>query len=120
MKTNVGIDIESVERFQNMISKEKLKLLKNIFFEKEYLYATNKVNTAQSLTGIWCAKEAVVKSFSSIKLFSIRDVEIICKKGTAPQANVNFSFEKGFKYSIAISISHTKDYATAISILTIY
>ena len=118
MKTNVGIDIESVERFQKMISKEKL--LKNIFSEEEYQYAINKVNTAQSLTGIWCAKEAVIKSFSSIKLLTIREVAVICKKDTAPKASINFSFEKEFKYDLAISISHTKDYATAISVLTVY
>ena len=118
MKLLVGTDIESVLRFKKLLE-FKRKLLKNIFFESEYNYAINKVNPEQSFTGIWCAKEAVVKSFGQFKVINIRNVEIICSKNCAPKAIIkNFSVED-LKFNISISISHTKEFATATSVLTI-
>jgi holo-[acyl-carrier protein] synthase len=72
MKILVGTDIESVQRFKILVKSEK-NLVKNIFFESEYNYAISKVNPEQSFTGIWCAKEAVVKVFSQIKLITVRE-----------------------------------------------
>ena len=118
MKISVGTDIESVQRFK-MLIKSKKNLVKNIFFESEYNYAINKVNSEQTFTGIWCAKEAVVKSFGQFKVINIRNVEIICSKNCAPKAIIkNFSLED-LKFNISISISHTKEFATATAILLI-
>lgn len=119
MRLLVGTDIESVDKFKKLIE-IKRKLIKNIFFESEYNYAINKVNSDQSLTGIWCAKEAVVKSFSQFKLITIREVEIICIKNCAPKAIIRNLKVKDLNFNISISISHTKEYATAIAVLTIF
>jgi phosphopantetheine--protein transferase-like protein len=117
MKIYVGTDIESVKRFKNLAETEKA--LKNIFFKNEYNYAKNKSSFEQSLTGIWCAKEAVVKSFSPIKTLNVKDVEIICKKNTAPKVLIKKNKKPELKFEITISISHNKDYATAVAVLTI-
>lgn len=118
MKLLVGTDIESVDRFKKLIQQKK-KLIKNIFFESEYNYAFNKSNSVQSLTGIWCAKEAVVKSFSQFKVITIKNVEIICSKNSAPKAIIKNFPTEDLKFNISISISHTKEFATAVAILTI-
>ena len=119
MKLLVGTDIESVDRFKKLLQL-KTKSIKNIFFESEYNYAINKTNSDQSLTGIWCAKEAVVKSFSQFRLITIREVEIICIKNCAPKAIIRNVKANDLKFNISISISHTKDFATAIAVLTIF
>jgi len=116
MKLLVGTDIESVDRFKKLLQ-SKSQLLKNIFFESEYNYAINKNNSEQSLAGIWCAKEAVVKSFSQIKSVNIKDVEIICAKNQAPTVLIEKIHQSDFKFEISISISHTKDFATAMAVL---
>ena len=113
MRLLVGTDIETVDRFKKL-------LIKNIFFESEYNYSINKANREQSLAGIWCAKEAVVKSFSQIKLITVREVEIICAKNSAPKAIIKNLKVKDLNFNISISISHTKEYATAIAVLTIF
>ena len=118
MKLLVGTDIESIVRFKKIVDL-KTKLLKSIFFENEINYALNKVNTSQSLTGIWCAKESVVKSFSKISKLAVTDVEIICSKGCAPSVIVHNLKVKKIKFEISISISHTKEFATAIAVLLI-
>ena len=117
MKLLVGTDIESVDRFKKMLQLKR-KLIKNIFFESEYNYAISKINPEQSLAGIWCAKEAVVKSFSQIKSLNIKDVEIICFKNHAPKVSIEKLEQNNF--NISISISHTKNFATAVSVLSIF
>ena len=118
MKIYVGTDIESVRRFKNLVEIES-KALKNIFFKNEYNYAINKSSFEQSLTGIWCAKEAVVKSFSPIITLNVKDVEIICKKNTAPKVLIKKNKILELNFDITISISHNKDYATAVAVLAI-
>lgn len=118
MRLLVGTDIESVDRFKKLIDFKK-KQLKMMFFENEISYALNKANSSQSLAGIWCAKEAVVKSFSEIHTFSVRDVEIICKKGFAPKVIIHNLKLENINYELSISISHTSKFANAIAILLI-
>ena len=119
MKLLVGTDIESIERFQKLMHTKK-KVLKSIFFDSEYNYAFNKSSPEQTLTGIWCAKEAVIKSFSQIKLLTTKEVEIICNTNEAPKVIINSSIEKALNYDLSISISHTKNFATAIALLSLY
>lgn len=119
MNLLVGTDIESVNRFNELLKLNR-DSLKYIFFDGEYNYALNKVNSDQSLTGIWCAKEAVVKSFSQVEIITIKDVEIVCAKNSAPQAIIRNSKLKDLKFNISISISHTKEYATAVAVLIVF
>ena len=106
---NIGIDIEEVGRFENML-KLKPKLIKKIFFENELDYSQKKRNQAQTLCGIWCAKEAIIKAISEFELIDVRDINICHEKNGAP-------FVEPIKnLKLSISISHTKHYATAVAI----
>lgn len=118
MNLYTGIDVESADRFQKLIY-QKSEILSRIFFELEYEYAIDKVNPAQSFAGIWCAKESVVKSFNKIRKITIRDIEIISCKGSAPEILFRNYKDKGLAFTISVSISHTSDYATAVCILQI-
>tara|TARA_B110000240_G_C13061674_1_gene267811 strand:+ start:126 stop:488 length:363 start_codon:yes stop_codon:yes gene_type:complete len=114
----VGTDIESVERIKKIVN-HKRNLLKKIFYESEINYALSKVNSSQSLAGIWCAKESIVKSFSQITQIFVTDVEIICSKNSAPKAFIHNLKVDDINFQLSISISHTKEFATAISVLSI-
>jgi holo-[acyl-carrier protein] synthase len=107
----IGIDIEEIERFTKIL-KNKPTTLKRAFTVYEWQYASKK-NTAQTLAGIWCAKEAVVKAFSEVKSIFITDIHIEHFSNGAPfiASIKKFDFEK--EYYIKISISHTKLYAVA-------
>ena len=109
MKLLIGTDIESIDRFK-MILKLNKKILKNMFFKNEINYALNKTNSGQSLTGIWCAKESVIKSFSKFNEIALTDVEIICRKGFAPNVVIHNLKDNKINYDISISISHTRDF----------
>jgi len=109
----VGVDIEEVQRFKSLLS-NKPGLLKKIFTEYEWDYAVKK-NSAQTLTGIWCAKESVVKALYAMG-FSvlIRDVYINHKNNGVPQVQFIKGLDNFNLNSISISISHTLNYAVAI------
>ena len=111
----VGIDIEDISRFERLYIR-KPSLLKSLFSSYEWEYSLIKPKPYQTLAGIWCAKEAVVKAFSTIIELSIRNVNIIHLENGSPQANII-----GSKYNstlkIDISISHSNQQATAIAII---
>jgi holo-[acyl-carrier protein] synthase len=108
---SIGTDIESIKRFDNLLHL-KPKILQRFFSDYEWNYA-NKKNVSQTLTGIWCAKEAVVKAFSSIHAIDIRSVYISHHKNGEPfvEKILGFKYEK--KFNVKISISHSNDYAVA-------
>lgn len=109
---NIGIDIEEVKRFEYLLLK-KPNLLRRFFSSEEWNYANQKAAVAQSLAGLWCAKEAVVKAFSEYHVVLVRDVFISHYENGAPiikEIKGLIDFER---YIIKISISHTTDFAVA-------
>ena len=109
----IGIDIESISRFKNLFVK-KNKLLQKMFNPSEWNYALTKANPPQTLTGIWCAKEAVVKAVYPLEQIFIKDITINYKTSGQTFATITNLDIK----SIHISISHSRDYATAVALLT--
>ena len=101
---NIGVDIQNInELFPSM--PEDLKSdeqFKNIFTIKEISYAETKKNPLQTLTGIFCAKEAIIKSNYYVN--DLNKIEIVYDKK-----------KPSFK-DIKLSISHSKDYAIAVAI----
>jgi holo-[acyl-carrier protein] synthase len=114
----IGIDIESILRVQYLL-KNKPKVIRKFFSKYEWEYAKGKSNISQTLTGIWCAKEAVVKAYSSIKPILITDVKLKHNFSGEPYV-VSINNKKIIStLKISISISHTKDYATAVAIINL-
>ena len=112
----IGIDIESIGRVEHLLN-NKPDIIKRFFSSYEWKYVENKANKHQTLTGIWCAKEAVVKALSEIHPILITDVKIKHHPNGNPYV---FSIKNKSifsSYKIDISISHTKDYATAVAII---
>jgi phosphopantetheine--protein transferase-like protein len=108
-----GIDMEEVNRFKHLLEKKPL-LLKNLFSEYEWHYASQK-NQAQTLAGIWCAKEAVVKALYAQGTASmIRDVHINHNNLGVPQVQSIAGLEHFNIGHIQISISHTMKHAIAV------
>ena len=105
-RTIIGIDIQSVsELFPQGISsdpKSEGELLA-IFTINELSYAQSKIDPLQTLTGIFSAKEAILKC--SQEDFTLNSIEILPDALGKPSA-------AGF----SISISHSVDYAVAIAI----
>ena len=116
MITGIGIDIVEIKRFDGVSQ----NLIKKIFTQNEINYYNIK-KKSQTLAGIFAAKEAVAKSLGhGFNFFSIRDIEILHNKKSAPFIKLyNDALKISLKLNIKdikISISHEKKYAIAFAI----
>lgn len=99
----IGIDLVDIEKFSRKNN------IRKIFTENEISHAESKVNTNESLAGIFAAKEAVIKAFSFNLYYILRKkIEIIYDK-SKPIAYIN-----GQKAIADISISHDGSYAIGV------
>lgn len=111
---SVGIDIETMKIFpEDVMGPTGSYFRLNTFSPKEIAYATTRSSPVQTLLGIFCAKEAVIKCFHNIDRLSFRDIEIIHEYKGSPLCKI-YSKQKN---NIKISISHTDDYACAFAVL---
>lgn len=112
----VGIDIEQNERFKNVSE----KFLKRAFTASEIEYASKFKNSYENYCSLWCVKESVVKAFSNRKL-CFQDIEVSATAEGRPFVVLNDVIKNELKKAgaseIKISLSHSKDYSTAICII---
>lgn len=118
MISGVGTDIESVIRLKK-IWQGKPNLLKKLFYTSELDYANTKEKPWETLTGIWCAKESVLKSLSNLINIRLSEVEIFKKNPQHFEVIVHNPQVKAGQFNYLLSISHSKEYATAICVLEI-
>ena len=106
----IGIDIEEIARIQKLINDPEQA--KRLFAEEELDYANARSFSAMHLTGFFCVKESVVKALGG---GFIREVVVLHNDNGKPYVNLLGKTKEllGDK-KIEISISHTKEYATAI------
>ena len=112
----IGIDIEEIERFKNLSA----HLIERVYTKNEIEYCNNYTNPYIHFAGMWCAKEAVVKALNDLNL-AVSEIEILHKSNGAPYININKKLQQYFNNKnikkIHISISHTKEIATAIAMI---
>ena len=126
----VGIDIEALHDFRD---KDETFLERN-FHDAEIQYINDEaVSRVASLTGRWCAKEAVIKAVSSLARpdvrvvgssgDSLKDIEIVPTDNGAPQVRLHGEMETlavSLKVrDIKVSISHTDAHAVAQAYVTV-
>lgn len=118
MKITSGVDIVDVKRLKKSINKWGNNFLRKIFTQREIESAKKRKDWLQHLAGRFAAKEAVFKAFDEPKLW-FNDIEILNGKDGKPKCILDSDFKRlNLQNEIAISISHTTDYAIANAIVT--
>lgn len=118
-----GTDIIEISRIKEAMENEEFKY--RVYTKREIEYCESKnVQKYQSYSGRFAAKEAIFKALSSIieDKYKIKwtDFEIINDNTGNPYVQINTdNIDKAIIKNIDISISHCKEYATAICILEI-
>lgn len=112
----IGIDIEKNERFKHVTE----HFIQRAFTKNEIEYARKFVNSHEHFCAFWCVKEATVKAFSNLKI-PYQEIEITATPEGRPyiikNERIKTELEKlGFS-EIKISISHAKDYSTAVCLI---
>ena len=108
----IGIDIEQNDRFRHLSA----HALERIFTKQELDFAMKYKNYHEQLCAMWCMKEATVKAFSNLKI-PFLEIELAHLPSGKPEIVKNKTImtelEKLGYSEIKVSISHSKDYATA-------
>ncbi|MCC6274763.1 MAG: holo-ACP synthase [Leptospiraceae bacterium] len=122
-KISVGNDIVDNARIRNLLGKFGNRFLKRIFSESEIDYCMKKADPVPFLSGRFACKEAFIKAIQLEKseVLDLREIELygrdFGKKKLVIHGRAKEMFQnKGFD-SISVSISHVKEYSTAIVIL---
>lgn len=104
MIKGIGTDIIEIARVRKAVSKEHF--VNRVFTEKEIEYARSKGDFAQTFAGIFCAKESIIKAWGCG--FPFQEIEILHDENGKPYCK---------DQKIFISISHCKEYATAMAVI---
>lgn len=114
----IGNDIIEIKRIEKAIQNESF--IKKVYTEKEIEYINSKgINKVESYAGRFAAKEAISKALGTgVRDFSLLDMEILNDNLGKPFVlfkNKIASFNE--QYITHISISHCKEYATAMAVI---
>lgn len=114
----LGTDIIEIDRIGRAAQKESF--LKGVFTENERAYYLSKGKRAETLAGLFCAKEAVAKALGcGFRGFRPSDIEIGHDETGAPcVVLLGAAKEKFPDKKICVSISHCRAYATAVAIVS--
>lgn len=114
----IGNDIVEIDRIKKAIVKNP-KFKERVYTSKEIDYLEKKSDPYPGYAGRFAAKEAVSKAMGTgVRGFNLFDIEII--NDTFGKPEVEFCGELKEKYrgfSVMLTISHSRDYATAVAIL---
>ena len=121
----VGNDIVKISRIDRLLRKYKNHFLNKVFSKDEIEIVGDKLHTSIHLSGKFAAKEASKKALMAAGLNNIylKDIQILNKEDGA--SYIVLSKSAGYRVmdiaknikNLQVSISHTSDYATAVTIL---
>ncbi|WP_054741804.1 holo-ACP synthase [Cellulosilyticum ruminicola] len=120
MIVGIGTDIIEIKRIEKAVTKTP-SFFNKIFTEKERAYFKTKNNRAETIAGVFAAKEAVSKALGTgFRSFAPRDIEItpdklgkpqVCLLGCAKKLGQQIGIQR-----ILVSISHCQTYAVAYAL----
>lgn len=114
----IGTDIVEISRIKKALENESFKL--RVYTSKEIEELDKKgVNRYSSYAGRFCAKEAISKALGTgVRGFNLTDIEILSDSLGKPKVHLYGSLKEIIDgKNIEISISHCKEYATAVAII---
>lgn len=120
MVFGVGVDIIEVARIRRAYTKLGERFLKGVFTKKEIAFSLKHSDPSERLAARWAAKEAVAKALGTGFARGVRpnQIEIIDNERSRPTVNLA---GKAADYlgdkRVHLTISHIKEYATAVALI---
>jgi holo-[acyl-carrier protein] synthase len=120
----IGIDLVNIKRMEIACKRRTQHFQRKLFSPREIRYCSSKKNLFLHLSANFAAKEAFIKAVGTglIKGQKWTDIEIVRDELGAPKVNLLGPMKKLVKKrgvnQILLSLSHTKDYAVSVVVLT--
>lgn len=105
----VGIDIVEVRRFENI----SRAFLERVFLPTEIAYLQSKKTRAETVAGMYAAKEAVLKAIGTGIAGGFLNVQIAHAESGAPVASLRGQLHDRVNGDLYVSISHSAENAVA-------
>lgn len=110
----LGLDLCAVPRMQELLDSERS--LRRMFSEEEERYIRSKgAGAAQTMAGLFAAKEAILKALGTGLSVPMTDIRIVHTALGQPQAILTGRAD--FGGSVQLSITHEGDMAAAVALL---
>lgn len=117
-KFSVGTDIVEISRIRK--SCQNRRFMERVYSEKEAALFLTKRDPYPSLAGNWAAKEAFSKALGTgVRGFELSDISVLRDNSGAPYFEFTGKAKEitdSRKLDFSVSISHSKEYATAVVI----
>lgn len=117
-KICTGIDLVEIDRIRNSIEKDAKFLMR--FFGEEERKLFHTANAAERIAANFAAKEAFSKALGTGFVgFSLNEVQTLRDESGAPYLQLSGKAKELAEHKqlqFSVSLSHTKEYATAIVI----
>lgn len=114
----VGIDLVENKRIRK--SMERTRFCKTILGDAEYRLLSERGFPVQSVAASFCAKEAFGKALGTgVRGFALSEVELMRSENGAPYLQLSgraAELAKQRNVHFAVSVTHTKEYASAVVI----
>lgn len=107
-----GIDIVEIKKLKRSVKRWGEVFLNRVYTPQELAYARSKRYPLQHLAARFAAKEAIFKAFGTNPKLNFRDIEILNDRFGKPFCRV-----KNKRIPVALSLSHTDNYAVACAII---
>ncbi len=112
---HLGVDIVEIERIQRSVNRYGQRFLERVYTEAELELCCNRM---PELAVRFAGKEAVMKALGTgRRAVSWRDIEILRNKRNAPRVHLHGRARARARKlgitEIAVSLSHSRDYAIA-------
>ena len=116
MVKGLGMDLCEISRMEKILTDERF--LTRYFSENEIVYIRSKgKNAAQTVAGMYAAKEAFAKALGTGFTFDLKEISIIHDKMGMPQYSLTGKAEQlGQDDRFLLSISHDGGVAAAVCI----
>lgn len=123
MNVFCGVDMIEVKRVKDSIDRNGSAFLEKIFTDNEIHYCENRKNQKyQSYAARFAAKEAVSKALGTgfAKGVTLKGIEVMVSETGKPYIVFHDETKEYFEgiggVSVDVSLTHTKDYATAFAV----
>ena len=120
MVFGVGIDIIEVSRIRRAYKRLGKRFLQGVFTDREQSFSLKHADPSERLAARWAAKEAVSKALGTGFARGVKplDFEIEDNERSRPTVKVTGKAAEYLgRMSVHLSISHIKEYATAVAVI---
>jgi holo-[acyl-carrier protein] synthase len=116
----VGIDLVDVGRVRHLVERWGDSFKNRVFTEGEIVFCERMKNKYQSYAARFSAKEALLKAIGTGLSHGVRwkDMEVVDDGRSTPRFSLSGMVREFVgEREVSLSISHTRDHATAIVVL---